>query len=112
MVKDEALFLADELEAPLGTVISSEVDRRAAAELRRLHAENERLHQINHAHEMKLSVRGYEIQIEDLMLAYAELWERNAELLAALDGIASNTYDDIAERVARAAIAKAEGEKA
>jgi hypothetical protein len=46
------------------------------------------------------------------MLAYAELWERNAELLAALDGIASNTYDDIAERVARAAIAKAEGEKA
>jgi hypothetical protein len=40
VVKDEALFLADELEAPLGTVISSEVDRRAAAELRRLHAAN------------------------------------------------------------------------
>lgn len=39
----KALFLADELEAPLGTVISSEVDRRAAIELRRLHAENERL---------------------------------------------------------------------
>ena len=36
----EALFLADELEAPLGTVISGEVDRRAAAELRRLHALN------------------------------------------------------------------------
>ncbi len=36
----EALFLADELEAPLGTVISGEVDRRAAAELRRLHAVN------------------------------------------------------------------------
>ncbi len=34
--------------------------------LRRLHAENERLHQINQSHEMKLSVRGYEIQIADL----------------------------------------------
>lgn len=41
--KPEALFLADELEAPLGTVISSEVDRRAAIELCRLHAEVERL---------------------------------------------------------------------
>jgi hypothetical protein len=39
----EALFLADELEAPLGTVISGEVDRRAAAELRRLHAVNTEL---------------------------------------------------------------------
>ncbi len=39
----EALFLADELEAPLGTVISGEVDRRAAAELRRLHAVNQEL---------------------------------------------------------------------
>lgn len=43
MVKDEALFLADELEAPLGTVLSSEVDRRAAAELRRLHSVNAEL---------------------------------------------------------------------
>jgi len=43
VVKDEALFLADELEAPLGTVISSEVDRRAAAELRRLHSVNAEL---------------------------------------------------------------------
>jgi len=42
-VKDEALFLADELEAPVGTVISSEVDRRAAAELRRLHSVNAEL---------------------------------------------------------------------
>jgi hypothetical protein len=41
--KDEALFLADELEAPLGTVISSEVDRRAVAELRRLHRVNAEL---------------------------------------------------------------------
>lgn len=42
-MNSEALFLAQELEAPLGTVISSEVDRRAAAELRRLHALNEDL---------------------------------------------------------------------
>jgi hypothetical protein len=42
-MNSEALFLAQELEAPLGTVISSEVDRRAAAELRRLHAINEDL---------------------------------------------------------------------
>jgi hypothetical protein len=33
----------------------------------------------------------------------------NAELLEALDKIAINTHDDTAERVARAAIAKAEG---
>ena len=40
MDKPEALFLADELEAPLGTVIGAELYRRAAAELRRLHTEN------------------------------------------------------------------------
>ena len=39
MEKPEALFLADELEAPLGTVIGAELYRRAAKELRRLHAE-------------------------------------------------------------------------
>lgn len=43
MDKPEALFLADELEAPLGTVIGAELYRRAAEELRRLHAENERI---------------------------------------------------------------------
>jgi hypothetical protein len=49
---------------------AQELDRRGlleeAAELRHLHYENERLHQINQSHEMKLSVRGYEIQIADL----------------------------------------------
>jgi hypothetical protein len=92
----------------------------AAAELRRLHAENERLHQINHAHEMKLSVRGYEIQIEDLRLAHAELHDLNAELLEALERIAGFTLSqfmgpcDMALEcinVARAAIARAEGEQ-
>ena len=43
MDKPEALFLADELEAPLGTVIGAELYRRAAAELRRLHAQRDAL---------------------------------------------------------------------
>jgi len=81
--------------------------------LRRLHAENERLHQINHAHEMKLSVRGYEIQIEDLRLAHAELRERNAELLEALRNFVDGCSMSVdAGAVARAAIARAEGEQA
>ena len=46
MEKPEALFLADELEAPLGTVIGAELYRRAAKELRRLHAELERCKQV------------------------------------------------------------------
>ena len=66
----EALRLANVLD---NDVIPENSNREAAAELRRLHAENERLHQINQAHEMKLSVRGYEIQIEDLKAAYKEL---------------------------------------
>ena len=86
----------------------------AAAKLRRLVAENERLHQINQSHEMKLSVRGYEIQIADLRLAHAELRERNAELLEALKRIADPRnihFAGDAQVVARAVIAKAEGEK-
>jgi hypothetical protein len=104
--KSEALRLANELGG-----VSDQLADEAAAELRRLHHENERLHQINQSHEMKLSVRGYEIQIEDLRLAHAELRERNAELLEALkaqllgaDAMGWNTD------IARAAIAKAEGE--
>ena len=108
MSQPKALFLADVIKADPASKTHHD---EAAAELRRLHAENERLHQINQSHEMKLSVRGYEIQIEDLMLAHAELRERNAELLEALDEIAINTHDDTAERVARAAIAKAEAQK-
>jgi hypothetical protein len=101
----EALRLANELGG-----VSDALADEAAAELRRLVAKNERLHQINQSHEMKLSVRGYEIQIEDLRLAHAELRERNAELLAALkarlpgaDAMGWNTD------IARAAISKAEG---
>lgn len=79
-----ALYLAQVLQSA-----DEPVSDAAAAELRRLHTENERLHQINQAHEMKLSVRGYEIQIEDLKAAMkqpertltdeiiAELWHKN-----------------------------------
>jgi hypothetical protein len=65
----------------------------AAAELRRLHAENERLHQINQSHEMKLSVRGYETQIDDLRLAHAELHALSGELLEALKQAAEYLHD-------------------
>jgi hypothetical protein len=76
---------------------------QAAAELRRLHEENERLHQINQSHEMKLSVRGYEIQIEDLKVV-------NAELLEALKLAQSiiGHPDDAHSRHIAAVIAKAE----
>jgi hypothetical protein len=116
--KSEALRLAQELDA----YHTMACHKQSAAELRRLHAENERLHQINQSHEMKLSVRGYEIQIEDLRLAHAELHALNGELLEALKlalsahGVmllsdppqeAWKTYG--VEQKARAAIAKAEG---
>jgi chromosome segregation ATPase len=118
----EALRLAECLDEPLYLMHGQA--HQAAAELRRLHAENERLHQINHAHEMKLSVRGYEIQIEDLRLAHAELRERNAELLEALKNLEKEfrkVYPiyyyaepwghetNVPLQAARAAIAKAEG---
>jgi hypothetical protein len=110
--RPEALRLADALDRWHEGVFPCE----AAAELRRLHAENERLHQINQSHEMKLSVRGYEIQIEDLRLAHAELRERNAELLEALKRTRAfinsvAPHGGLLERI-NAAIAKAEGEKA
>ena len=59
----EALRLADALD---NLYVYGLPGCEAAAELHRLHAENERLRQINQSHEMKLSVRGYEIQIADL----------------------------------------------
>lgn len=111
----EALRLADALEAYWGADLGHDRERQAAAELRRLHAENERLHQINQSHQMKLSVRGYEIQIEDLRLAHAELRERNAELLEALKSTRAFVnsvapHGGLFERI-NAAIAKAEGEQ-
>jgi hypothetical protein len=57
--RPEALLLADELEAPLGTVISGEVDRRAAIELRRLHAEVNELKRT-----LALQQKSYEREIQ------------------------------------------------
>jgi len=110
-----ALRLADRLEHGWGNDVLY-ARPAAAAELRRLHAENERLHQINQSHEMKLSVRGYEIQIEDLRLAHAELHALNGELLEALKLVVHLNERDVPMtdeelRVCRAAIAKATGEK-
>ena len=116
--RPEALRLADALtfQVEIGGDLAEleQAAAEAAAELRRLHAENERLHQINQSHEMKLSVRGYEIQIEDLRLAHAELRERNAELLKALKSTRAFVnsvapHGGLFERIS-AAIAKAEGE--
>ena len=97
--KSEALFLADELEIPLGTVIGSEVHRRAAAELRRLHAELERCKQV-------CAVTSESWRTD------AEKWkvQRDA-LLEALTLIASDACADMpamTQNIARAAIAKAE----
>jgi hypothetical protein len=77
MSQPKALFLADVIKADPASKTHHD---EAAAELRRLHAENERLHQINQSHEMKLSVRGYEIQIADLKAA-------NFKLAGAIDMI-------------------------
>jgi hypothetical protein len=74
----EALRLADILQYKLPSV---ECLERAATELRRLHAENERLHQINQWHEMKLSVRGYVIQVDDLKAANAQLLDQVHQML-------------------------------
>ena len=92
--------IVDDLREP------TEFQRDAAAELRRLHAETERLQQINQSHEMKLSVRGYELQIDDLKAV-------NKELLAALEKLArlgnGERYGNSdGNMIARAAIAKGE----
>lgn len=82
--KPEALFLADALEVALDTVISGDVDKRAAAELRRLHNVNEEL-------------------VNALKLA---LWSHGTMLLSDPPQDAWKTYG--VEAKARAAIAKAE----
>jgi hypothetical protein len=87
--------------------------------VRRLHAENERLHQINHAHEMKLSVRGYEIQIADLKAVNQELLEALKNLEKEFRRIYLIYYyaepwgheTNVPLQAARAVIAKATGEK-
>ena len=91
------LRLADALEA---TDYYEDLHEEAAVELRRLHSVEQTLD-----------------QCKAVIVATAERWradeaqwhaQRDA-LLEALDEIAINTHDDTAERVARAAIARAEG---
>ena len=103
MDKPKALRLANELGG-----VSDALADEAAAELRRLVAENERLHQINQSHEMKLSVRGYEIQIADLKAV-------NQELLDAMISFTNSAYikkhHPKRYAAAIAAIARAEEQK-
>jgi len=103
-----ALRLADELEAPVGTQSTYSAMRQAAAELRRLHHENERLHQINQSHEMKLSVRGYEIQIADLKAVPAELLEA---MISFTKSAYIKKHHPKRYAAAMAAVAKAEKQK-
>ena len=112
----EALKLADALDSGWCPVESERQMKAAAAELRRLYEEVEHLHQINQSHEMKLSVRGYELQIEDLKAVNQELLEA-LKLALSAHGVmllsdppqeAWKTYG--VEQKARAAIAKAEGQ--
>jgi hypothetical protein len=95
----EALRLADILQHRLPSI---ECLERAAAELRRLHEENEHLHQINQSHEMKLSVRGYEIRIADLEEVNTELLGVLKILLPGAEAMGWDTDK------ARAAVTKAE----
>jgi hypothetical protein len=72
----EALFLADELEAPLGTVISGEVDKRAAAELRRLHEVNA---------ELLAALKAYEAWADPTICRDAELRAIRIQIRAAIN---------------------------
>jgi hypothetical protein len=97
----EALRLADALEA---SVVYGYDDTAAAAELRRQHAEIERLRDAG---------VGYSQQTMDAVVREREkLREANAEMLAVLNEIMSWEENEQAlwAKKARAAIAKATGE--
>ena len=101
--QSQALRLADEVQRPY--IKASAWEKEAAAELRRLHAENERLHQINQSHEMKLSVRGYEIQIADLEAQRGELLSALNAMLIEMS-MDEDEWNAPAFDQARAAVAK------
>ena len=101
MEKPEALFLADELEAPLGTVIGAELYRRAAKELRRLHAELERCKQVCAA-----TAEGWRVERDALLEALKRVLDRFDPY--AVPGYETNVA---AEEKARAAIKAVEGDK-
>lgn len=117
--RPEALRLADALSAAIKQVDADDdvihVARwfveDADAELRRLSAENERLHQINQSHEMKLSVRGYEIQIADLEAQRDALLEALHAIVRRVNGAASYRMGSDIDALARAAIKAVEERK-
>lgn len=100
--KSEALFLADELTIPLGTVIGSEVHRRAAAELRRLHELAMDQQGKIYALEMARSM-----QQKTAKLRSDALLEALREIVAAADGTGWDQLDASFSK-ARAAIKQAE----
>jgi len=101
MSKPEALQLADALVADRWHPRYRE---HAAAELRRLHAENERLTTL------LADVGQVEAELAEKSDEVHRLHAVNAELLEALKRLLTDEDYPQAERVARAAIAKAEGE--
>ena len=104
----EALRLAAALDDLLGyRGINPDVGK-AASELRRLH-------QINQSHEMRLSVRGYEIQIDSLEMVNKELLEVLQLCEGNIDSLLASAHPKVFGiwlDVVRAAIAKATGDKA
>jgi hypothetical protein len=105
----EALFLADELEAPLGTVISGEVDKRAAAELRRLQTENERLWK--EREEPHKQIETYLLECNRLERERDSARAENERLGKLCDYFMGQLMVLRAEKQLREAIAKAEGGK-
>ena len=117
MDKSEALFLADELEAPLGTVIGAELYRRAAKELRRLHAELERCKQVCAA-----TAEGWRVERDALLEALKKAEENGCATVYSNEddecgdkgccGVVSYKphADDCWVTTARAAIKAVEGE--
>lgn len=90
MSQPKTLYLADVLEHKATHENGTTLEMACAAELRRLHAENERCREV--------------------CAATAEGWREDRDaLLEALKNIERSTYDAGTAALARAAIAKAEG---
>ena len=95
----EALRLADALEAFWGADIGHDRERQAAAELRRLHG-------------VEFALRDCKKTLEGMAKKYMDAADQRDALLEALKAMLENGQDYTATRdKARAAIAKAEGEK-